>query len=64
MKVYVLIASDKTIWGIYSTQDKLITDLTTTFSNLSLDRTEIWEVDNGFVEYLKVSKKTTITIEN
>ena len=41
MKIYVLIASDKTICGIYSTQDKLIADLTTTFSNLSLDKTEI-----------------------
>lgn len=64
MKIYVLITSDKTISGIYSTQEKLLADLTTTFSNLSIDKIEIWDVDNGFVEYLKLSKKTTITIEN
>lgn len=41
MKIYVLITSDKTISGIYSTQEKLLADLTTTFSNLSIDKIEI-----------------------
>lgn len=64
MKIYVLITSDKTIGGIYSAQEKLLADLTTTLSSVSIDKVEIWDVDKGFIEYLKLSKKTTITIEN
>lgn len=64
MKVYVLIANDKTINGIYSTQEKLLADLTTSLANVSIDKVEIWDVDKGFVDYLKLIKQTTITIEN
>lgn len=64
MKIYVLITSDKTISGVYSSQEKLIADLTTTLASVTIDKIEIWDVDKGFVEYLKLSKQTTITIEN
>ena len=64
MKVYVLIANDKTINGIYSTQEKLLADLTASLANVSIDKVEIWDVDKGFVDYLKLIKQTTITIEN
>lgn len=64
MKVYVLIANDKTINGIYSTQEKLLADLITSLANVSIDKVEIWDVDKGFVDYLKLIKQTTITIEN
>lgn len=64
MKVYVLIANDKTINGIYSTQEKLLADLTTSLANVSIDKVEIWDVDKGFIDYLKLIKQTTITIEN
>ena len=64
MKIYVLITSDKTINGIYSTKEKLLADLTSTLSNVTIDKVEIWDVDKGFVDYLKLTKQTTITIEN
>jgi len=64
MKIYVLIASDKTINGVYSTQEKLLADLTTSLANVSIDKVEIWDVDKGFIDYLKLTKQTTITIEN
>ena len=64
MQNYVLVASDKSICGIYSNKDKLISAVATTFSNVSIDKVEIWETDKGFVDYLKISKKTTITIED
>lgn len=64
MQNYVLVASDKTICGVYSTKEKLISELATTFSNVTIDKVEIWETDKGFVNYLKVSKKTTITFED
>lgn len=64
MKIYVLITSDKTISGIYSTQEKLIADLTSSLANVAIDKVEIWDIDKGFIEYLKLSKQTTITIEN
>ena len=41
MKVYVLIANDKTINGIYSTQEKLLADLTASLANVSIDKVEI-----------------------
>jgi len=63
MKIYVLITSDKTINGIYSSQEKLLADLTSTFANVTIDKVEIWDVE-GFVDYLKLTKQTTITIEN
>lgn len=64
MKIYVLITSDKTISGIYSTQEKLIADLTSSLANVAINKVEIWDIDKGFIEYLKLSKQTTITIEN
>ena len=64
MTIYVLITSDKTISGIYSSKNQLISDLTTTFAATAVDRVETWEVDKGFVDYLKVSKQTIVTIEN
>lgn len=41
MKIYVLITNDKTINGIYSTQEKLLADLTTTLANVTIDKVEI-----------------------
>lgn len=64
MKIYVLIAEDNIVNGVYSSRDKLLTDLTTSLSNLPIKNIEIWDVDSGFVGYLKVNKTTTITIEN
>jgi len=64
MEIYVLITSDKTINGIYSTKEKLLADLTSTLANVTIDKVEIWDVDKGFVDYLKLTKQTTITIEN
>jgi len=64
MTIYVLITSDKTISGVYSNKNKLMQDLTTTLAGTTIDRVETWEVDQGFVDYLKVSKKTIITIED
>ena len=64
MKIYVLIASDKTINGVYSSQEKLIADLTSSLANVTIEKVEIWDVDKGFIDYLKLSKQTTITIEN
>ena len=64
MTIYVLITSDKTISGVYSSKNKLVQDLTTVLAATSIDHVETWEVDQGFVDYLKVSKTTTVTIEN
>lgn len=64
MKIYVLITNDKTINGVYSSQEKLLVDLTTSLANVSIDKVEIWDVDKGFIDYLKLTKQTTITIEN
>ena len=64
MTIYVLITSDKTIGGVYSNKNKLVQDLTTIFAGVTVDRVETWEVDQGFVDYLKVSKKTIVTIED
>ncbi len=41
MKIYVLITSDKTINGIYSSQEKLLADLASTFANVTIDKVEI-----------------------
>ena len=40
MTVYVLITSDKTISGVYSSKDKLISDLTTTFAATAIHKVE------------------------
>lgn len=64
MKVFILIANDNIINGVYSSQDKLLADLTTSLSNISIKHIEIWDTDRGFVDYLKINKKTTITIES
>lgn len=64
MAIYVLITSDKTISGVYSSKNKLIQDLTTTLVSTPIDHVETWEVDKGFVNNLRVSKITTVTIEN
>lgn len=41
MEIYVLITSDKTISGIYSSQSHLINDLTTSLASVSIDKVEI-----------------------
>ena len=63
MTIYVLITGDKTIGGVYSSKNKLVQDLTTVLAATVIDHVETWEVDTGFVDNLKVSKTTTITIE-
>ena len=40
MTIYVLITSDKTISGVYSSKNKLVQDLTTTFAATSIDHVE------------------------
>lgn len=40
MTIYVLITSDKTISGIYSSKDKLISELTTTLAATTIDKVE------------------------
>ena len=40
MAIYVLITSDKTISGVYSSKDKLIQDLTTTLVSAPIDHVE------------------------
>ena len=64
MTNYVLITSNKTIGGVYSNKSKLIQDLTTVYAATPIDHIETWEVDRGFVDNLRVSKVTTVTIEN
>ena len=64
MQTFVLIASDETIAGVYSTKEKLLAELTTTWAATAIKGVEIWDIDRGFVDYLKVSKQTTVTIEN
>jgi hypothetical protein len=41
MKIYVLITGDKTINGIYSSQEKLIADLTSSLANVTIEKVEI-----------------------
>ena len=40
MTIYVLITSDKTISGIYSSKDKLISDLTTKLASVAIEKVE------------------------
>lgn len=41
MKIYVLIANDNVINGVYSSQNKLIADLSTTLANIQIKSIEI-----------------------
>ena len=65
MEVYVLVTgtnSSSVISGVYSSRDELIKALSTTFSAETLNRVEVWDLNNGFIKYLDIAKKTTITI--
>lgn len=67
MRVYVLITMDgqsSVISGIFSSREKLVAALTTTFSAETIKSVEMWETDKGFIDFLNISKKTTITIED
>ena len=64
MIIYILVASDKTINGVYTSKNQLIADLSTTLSNISIDKIEEWEPNKGFIDYLKVNKQTIVTIED
>ena len=66
MEIYVLHTRNENlpvVSGVYSSKDLLISDLMTKFQGETLDKVEIWDVNKGFVDYLPVKKKTTITIE-
>lgn len=41
MQIYVLISSDKTVCGVYSTKAKLIADLTSVYAATAIDKVEI-----------------------
>lgn len=65
MEIYVLVTgtnSSNVISGIYSSKEKLIQALTTIFSAETLHHVEVWDLNNGFIKYLDIAKKTTITI--
>lgn len=65
MEIYVLVTgtnSSSVISGVYSSRDELIRALSTTFSAETLNRVEVWDLNNGFIKYLDIAKKTTITI--
>lgn len=65
MEIYVLVTgtnSSSVISGVYSSRDELIKALSTTFSAEILNRVEVWDLNNGFIKYLDIAKKTTITI--
>ena len=65
MEIYVLVTgtnSSSVISGVYSSRDKLIKALSTIFSAETLNRVEVWDLNNGFIKYLDIAKKTTITI--
>ena len=64
MIIYILVASDKTINGVYTSKNQLIADLSTTLSNVTIDKIEEWEPNKGFIDYLKVNKQTIVTIED
>ena len=63
MQIYVLIATDGSVNGVYSRREQLIADLTSKLANICIDKIEIWEPDQGFVGYLKVNKQTIVSIE-
>ena len=65
MEIYVLVTgtnSSSVISGVYSSRDELIKALSTTFSAETLNRVEVWDLNNGFIKYLDIAKKTTIII--
>lgn len=65
MEIYVLVTgtnSSSVISGVYSSRDELIKALSTTFSAEILNHVEVWDLNNGFIKYLDIAKKTTITI--
>ena len=65
MEIYVLVTgtnSSSVISGVYSSRDELIKALSTIFSAETLNRVEVWDLNNGFIKYLDIAKKTTITI--
>jgi hypothetical protein len=67
MKIYVLITDDgqsSVVSGVYSSKEKVLNAISTVFRGENLNRVEEWDLDNGFVSYLNVSKKTVITIED
>jgi len=67
MEIYVLVTgtnASPVISGVYSSKDELIKSLTTVFSAETLHHVELWELDKGFIKYLDITKKTTITIED
>lgn len=41
MKIYVLITSDKTIAGVYSTRAQLLAELTTTYAATDINDVEV-----------------------
>jgi len=64
MIIYVLIASDNSISGVYSSKSKLIADVANMFVTPEVSRIETWEVDKGFLKNLMVNKQVTLTIED
>lgn len=67
MKIYVLITkngSSNVVSGVYSSKELVISALTTVFKSESLSRIEEWDLNKGFVDYLNVTKKTVVTIED
>lgn len=64
MKIFILITSDNVVGGVYSNKDKLISDFSTIYTDTDVDRVEIWDINDGFIKNMKLSKKTTITIED
>lgn len=64
MIIYVLIASDNSISGVYSSKSKLIADVASMFVTPEVSRIETWEVDKGFLKNLTVNKQVTLTIED
>ena len=63
MKVFILITGNSVV-GVYTDKNQMILDFSTTYSDTELDRVEIWNTDGSFIKTMKVSKKTTITIED
>ena len=64
MQLLILIAKDKTINGVYTSKDKLIQDLVTTLSNITIDHVELWESDKGFIKNVNIQKQTIISFDN
>ena len=41
MIIYILVASDKTINGVYTSKNQLVADLSTSLSNVTIDKIEV-----------------------